>query len=211
MNFKKIMAFSLFLTLFEANSTQALPSPKSAAIGAVATVALLGSTHAYGWFRNYAITKTLHGDYRKHTWNYLEEYFPTKYEMDQAEGDFHLLVQRNIKTFKTDPQIERIADPLYLVHFIKETSEDLAILNNFKCQLQGNPERLASLIKANISNATLFRGLRNQIEEVHAEVCRYEKRLKQIIHSIVNSYEYAVQLQLKQQQHVANRMNQRHN
>lgn len=198
MNFvKKIALFLLFSFFVSTNDSFARPAAGAVAlvVGAAASVSVLAMTHGYGIVRNRSFKIRLHKTSRdeKHTWNFVEELFPSKYEMEKAEGEFHAIVQNNVRSFKS----KYATDPLYLLHFVDDAESDLADLAGMKYSLQGNEENVVEFYSKKISNSLFLFGLKSSINDLYAEVCRYEKRLMKIVHSIVNSYDFASQLQLK--------------
>lgn len=202
MSFKKNVLFLAFVSVFGLSipNVSSMGIAKKVAITACAAGAVVAGAHLYAFARDYHFRSLL---YRrpenpdKYTWSFLEELFPSKYEMDRAEGDFHYLVQQNVKTFK--PKYS--ADPLYLVTFVKDCEQDLDRLQSMKISLKaGATSSFGKNVLKKIQNETMFHFMQPRMDELYSELVRYEGRLRKIIHSVTNSYEYNVQLKMLYEQ-----------
>lgn len=159
------------------------------ALGVVATVGTVSVSHIYGWYTCYCFQKELYAtSTSSHTWNLLDEVFPTVFEMTQAPDEAAQKIKKTIRTFNVLYQ----TDPAYLVHFIDDAQRDTLRLNEMKEYLQGGG--YIDLFIKKFRNDTLFRYVRGTIEELVTEITRYQKRLSYIIQVVTTSSEFHDQL-----------------
>ena len=186
---KSILVFSLLVSLSvktQADASDALAGALTAAGVGVATVA---SSHAYGWARCYLLNKELYGNNKnKHTWNLIDEIFPSVFEMTQASQEVPQKLRDEIRIFDPSYQV----DSLYLVNFIHRAQQDFIRLEEMESELVGSGMVSAFLKK--IRNNSFYYGIRESVADCALEIVRYKKRLRHIIRVITSMSEFAAQL-----------------
>jgi hypothetical protein len=131
----------------------------------------------------YGTTKT------NHTWNYLEEIFPSMFEMQQAEGECVKMVIDNISAFRRSLATKKF----HLIEFVEEATADLKKLDVMKEWLHGNSESFFHLNWKKALRNSIYRGMKNRMENLVHDVERYAKRLSFVLKVITTSTQFAAQ------------------